>query len=91
MKTFANALIRTTWLSSLMMAATFAPANAQTIIEMSTLKCGDFEIASSEARAVCRVDERVFQCRAEYADGRSEKVCHQQKEGREILQGSQER
>jgi acid stress chaperone HdeB len=42
MKTFANALIRTTWLSSLMMAATFAPAKAQTIIEMSTLKCGDY-------------------------------------------------
>jgi hypothetical protein len=37
------------------------------------------------------MDERVFQCRAKYADGRSKKVCHQQEVGREILQGPQER
>jgi hypothetical protein len=42
MKTMANALIRKTFLSSLIIAATFAPVKAQTIIEMSTLKCGDY-------------------------------------------------
>jgi hypothetical protein len=36
------------------------------------------------------MDERIFQCRAKYPDGRSEKIFHQQKEGREILQEQQE-
>jgi hypothetical protein len=36
------------------------------------------------------VDERIFQCRAKYADGRFKEVRHQQEVGREILQGPQE-
>jgi HdeA/HdeB family len=42
MKTMANGLISTTFLSSLLIAATFGPAKAQTIIEMSALKCSDY-------------------------------------------------
>jgi HdeA/HdeB family len=42
MKTTANGLIRTTFLSSLMIAATSGPTKAQTIIEMSALKCSDY-------------------------------------------------
>jgi len=37
-----HGLIRTTILSFLTVAATFGPAKAQTIIEMSALKCGDY-------------------------------------------------
>ena len=48
MKTMSNGLIRTTFLSSLMIAATFGPAKAQTIIEMSALKCSDYLEAPAE-------------------------------------------
>jgi hypothetical protein len=42
MKTMTKGLIRATLLSTLVVATTFVPANAQTIIEMSALKCGDY-------------------------------------------------
>jgi hypothetical protein len=42
MTTMANGLIRTGLVGSLVIAATFGPAKAQTIIEMSALKCGDY-------------------------------------------------
>src|SRR5215471_18949755 len=48
MKTKTNGLIRTAFLSSLMIAATFGPAKPQTIIEMSALKCGDYLEAPAE-------------------------------------------
>jgi hypothetical protein len=42
MKTMTKGLIRTALLSPLVIAATFGPARAQTIVEMSALKCGDY-------------------------------------------------
>ena len=48
MKTKTNGLIRTAFLSSLMIAAAFGPAKAQTIIEMSALKCSDYLEAPAE-------------------------------------------
>jgi hypothetical protein len=42
MNTTANGLVRSVLLISLMAAGSFAPAKAQTIIEMSALKCGDY-------------------------------------------------
>jgi HdeA/HdeB family len=43
-----NGLIGTAFLSSLMIAPTFGPAKAQTIIEMSALKCSDYLEAPAE-------------------------------------------
>ena len=62
MKTMANALIRTAFLGSLMIVGTFGLAKAQTIIEMSALSVGTIWNHLPEARAVCRMDERIFQC-----------------------------
>jgi hypothetical protein len=42
MNTTANGLVRSVLLISLMAAGSFAPAKAQTIIEMPALKCGDY-------------------------------------------------
>jgi hypothetical protein len=42
MNTTANGLVRSVLLTSLMIAGCFASAKAQTIIEMSALKCGDY-------------------------------------------------
>jgi hypothetical protein len=42
MKTFIKGLISVALLSPPVIAGTFGPANAQTIIEMSALKCGDY-------------------------------------------------
>jgi hypothetical protein len=42
MKTMTKGLIRIALSSPLVIAATFGPAKAQTIVEMSTLKCGDY-------------------------------------------------
>jgi acid stress chaperone HdeB len=42
MKTMASGLIRTAFLGSLIIVGTFGLAKAQTIIEMSALKCGDY-------------------------------------------------
>jgi hypothetical protein len=54
MKTKTNWLIRTAFLGSLMIAATFGPAKAQTIIEMSALKCGDYLEAPAERQYFAR-------------------------------------
>ena len=76
MKTMANGLIRTAFLGSLIIVGTFGLAKAQTIIEMSALKCGDYlESPPEQARAVRRMDERVFQCRTKYAHGRSKRFA----------------
>jgi acid stress chaperone HdeB len=42
MKTIPNGLISVAFLSSLMIAGSFGTVKAQTIIEMSALKCGDY-------------------------------------------------
>jgi hypothetical protein len=85
MKMMAKSLIRIGLVGSLAFAGTFDAARAQTIIEMASLKCGDYLEAPPERQ------EWIFQRHAKHAHGRFETICDKQTAGRKILQGAQER
>jgi hypothetical protein len=50
MARIANGFVCSGLVSALAIAATFAPAKAQTIVEMTALKCGDYMESSPERR-----------------------------------------
>jgi hypothetical protein len=50
MARMTNGLICGAFVSALVIAAAFGPAKAQTIVEMTALKCGDYMESSPERR-----------------------------------------